>query len=176
MITLRPAVPADAVPLAALARQTFLDTFVHGFQIPYPEADLAVFLEKSYDPEVLRRSLSDPSRWWLVAERDGALVAFAEAGPCGLPHPEVSPDHGELKRLYLDRTAQGQGLGLAMLKQALAWLERRAHGPLWIGVWSGNLRAQRLYTNQGFVKVGEYDYPVGSWNDREFILRRAARP
>ena len=24
----------------------------------------------------------------------------------------------------------------------------------------------------GFAKAGEYDYPVGAWNDHEFILRR----
>ena len=45
-------------------------------------------------------------------------------------------------------------------------------GALWIGVWSGNAKAQRLYAAHGFEKVGEYDYPVGAWRDREFILRR----
>ena len=40
-------------------------------------------------------------------------------------------------------------------------------GPLWIGVWSGNDKAQRLYAAYGFEKAGEYDYPVGAWRDRE---------
>ena len=31
-----------------------------------------------------------------------------------------------------------------------------------------------LYERHGFGKVGEYDYPVGAWRDREFIFRRGA--
>lgn len=172
MTTLRLAVPTDAPALSILAERTFVDTFVRGFGIPYPAADLAEFSRKSFDQAGLRALLSDPARWWLVAEQEGRLVGFAEAGPCGLPHPEASPAHGELKRLYLDQPAQGQGLGKLMLERALAWLEQRAPGPLWLGVWSGNTRAQKLYTDHGFAKAGEYDYPVGSWRDREFILRR----
>ncbi|RYE91924.1 MAG: GNAT family N-acetyltransferase, partial [Myxococcales bacterium] len=76
--------------------------------------------------------------------------------------------------LYVDQAAQGLGLGKEMLERALGWLEQRAPGPLWLGVWSGNLRAQRLYERYGFGKVGEYDFPVGAWRDREFIFRRDA--
>jgi ribosomal protein S18 acetylase RimI-like enzyme len=43
---------------------------------------------------------------------------------------------------------------------------------LWIGVWSENYGAQRLYGRHGFTKVGEYEFPVGEVRDREFILRR----
>lgn len=175
MPTLRLATPEDAASLSALAERTFVDTFVRGFQIPYPEADLAAYRRKAFELTELRASLLDPARWWLVAEQGGTLIGFAEAGPCGLPHPEASPAHGELKRLYLDQPAQGQGLGRAMLDRALSWLEQRAEGPLWLGVWSGNLKAQNLYFRHGFTKVGEYDYPVGSWLDREFILRRDGR-
>ena len=175
MITIRRATEGDAAALAELGARTFVDTFVRGFQIPYPADDLAAYMKKAYSAEALRACLVDPARHWLVAERAGELVAFAEAGPCGLPHPEASAEHGELKRLYLDRSVQGQGLGPELLQRSLDWLEARAPGPLWIGVWSGNERAQRLYTRRGFQKVGEYDYPVGAWLDREHILRRDAR-
>ena len=42
----------------------------------------------------------------------------------------------------------------------------------WIGVWSGNEKAIRLYGHYGFRPVGEYKFPVGDWLDDEFILRR----
>ena len=42
----------------------------------------------------------------------------------------------------------------------------------WLGVWSGNLRAQRFYRRYGFEKAGEYNYPVGKVVDREFIFHR----
>ena len=169
---IRPARPDDAEPLAALGRQTFIDTFVRGFAIPYPARDLATFLDASFDPATITRKMAEPGAAWWVAERGGDLLAFANAGPNGLPHPQARHSHAELRRLYVDRAAQGLGLGTALLEQALEWMALNSDGPLWIGVWSGNLKAQKLYAAHGFEKAGEYQYPVGAWLDDEFILRR----
>jgi len=171
-IVIRPAHPDDAAALGALGRQTFIDTFVEGFGIPYPEADLKAFLDASFDPEPMRKKLAEPGCAWWVAERNGELLAFANAGPNGLPHPEARPEHMELRRLYVSKAAQGLGLGTKLLSLSLAWMEAHTQGTLWIGVWSGNEKAQRLYAAYGFEKAGEYDYPVGAWRDHEFILRR----
>ncbi len=169
---IRPGRPDDAPALAVLGRRTFLDTFVEGFGIPYPPADLAAFLDESFDCETLARRLSGPAEAWWVAERDGELLAFANAGPNTLPHPQAQPTHAELRRLYVAEEAQGLGLGTALLGTALAWMEAHTDGPLWIGVWSGNSKAQKLYAAHGFTKAGEYQYAVGSWRDDELILRR----
>ena len=107
-----------------------------------------------------------------MAEREGELLAFANAGPNTLPHPDARPTQMELRRLYVSRAAQGLGLGTRLLTLSLDWMEAHTDGPLWIGVWSGNLKAQKLYAAHGFEKVGEYQYPVGRWLDDEFILRR----
>ena len=169
---IRPAVEADAEALGALGRQTFIDTFVDGFGIPYPADDLEAFLDASFSAGATRTKLKEPGAAWWVAERDGALLAFANAGPNTLPHPDARPGHAELRRLYVAKSAQGLGLGTKLLAVALTWMEANTTGPLWIGVWSGNLKAQKLYAAYGFEKAGEYQYPVGAWLDDEFILRR----
>jgi len=171
-LEIRPARPEDAPALGALGRQTFIDTFVTGFGIPYPEDDLKAFLDASFDPEPTLKKLAEPGCAWWVAERDGELLAFANAGPNGLPHPDARPSHMELRRLYVARAAQGLGLGTRLLTLSLEWMQAHTNGPLWIGVWSGNEKAQRLYAAHGFEKAGEYEYPVGAWRDHEFILRR----
>lgn len=169
---IRPAVETDAEALGALGRQTFIDTFVDGFGVPYPADDLAVFLDASFSTDAVREKLKEAGAAWWVAERDGELLAFANTGPNTLPHPEARPSHTELRRLYVAKAAQGLGLGTKLLAVALEWMEANTDGPLWIGVWSGNVKAQRLYAAYGFEKVGEYQYPVGDWLDDEFILRR----
>lgn len=169
---IRRARPEDAESLAAVGRRTFIETFVEGFAIPYPEADLKAFMAKSFDVETTRTRLADPVEGWWVGEKDGVIVAFANAGPNGLPHPEATPGHAELRRLYVSKAAQGLGLGTRLLDAALDWMAANTDGPLWIGVWSGNLKAQKLYAAYGFEKAGEYQYPVGDWLDDEFILRR----
>lgn len=171
---IRPARPDDAPALSVLGRQTFIDTFVaeDGFAIPYPADDLEAYLHASFGVEATAVKLAETGAAWWVAERDGDLLAFANVGPNGLPHPDAGVGNMELRRLYVGKAAQGLGLGTQLLALSLEWMETHTVGPLWIGVWSGNLKAQKLYAAYGFEKAGEYQYPVGAWNDHEFILRR----
>lgn len=169
---IRRATPADADALSAIAKATFAETFGH----LYPPEDLAAFLEDVYAPAKMRAELSDPAKAAWLVEADDEVVGHAFAGPCDLPHAEVTPRCGELKRLYLLKTHQRGGVGSRLLGEALGWLEAQGSSRLWVGVWSENYAAQRLYERHGFKKVGEYDFPVGRVRDREFILSRSAQP
>ena len=164
---LRRATAEDAQALAEVGEATFVETFGH----MYSPKDLADFLAAEQSPDRYRAwALDDRYALWL-AEADGRAVGFALAGPCTLPHAEVTPACGELKRIYLRREAQGSGIGGRMLAAALDWLTAPGRD-LWIGVWSENHGAQRLYGRHGFEKVGTYFFEVGEQRDFEFILRR----
>ena len=169
---IRPATPDDVEALAALKLATFRETFVDGFAIPYPPDDRAAFEQASYAPAAIAAELADPDHATWIAETDGSLLGYAHVGPCKLPHPDVRPGAGELYQLYLRGEAQGIGLGGRLLTVALDYLKATRPGPVWLGVWSGNLRAQAVYQAMGFTRVGAYRFPVGSWFDDEFIYRR----
>ncbi|MEQ1802528.1 MAG: GNAT family N-acetyltransferase [Gammaproteobacteria bacterium] len=169
----RRAGPGDVVALASLARDTFVATFGH----LYTPEDRTAFLEKSQTVAAYTPLLADPRIGvWVAEDSQGALVGFLTAGPCKLPVPALEPGAGEIRQLYLRSTAQGGGLGTRMLVTGLEWLAAQGHAPLYVGVWSGNFGAQRLYGRFGFEKIGEYDFPVGEHLDREFILRRRTPP
>jgi ribosomal protein S18 acetylase RimI-like enzyme len=171
--TIRPARPGDVAALAALKLATFRETFLDGFGIPYPPADLARFEVESYSPEKVASEIADPRHMTWVAEgADGGLLAYAHCGPCKLPHPDVTPASGELYQIYLRRDAQGLGLGKALLSLSLDWLAQAYPGPQWLGVWSGNGKAQTFYAAAGFRKVGDYHFMVGDHRDDEYIYRR----
>ena len=166
-LVIRRASQSDAEALAAVGAATFTEAFGHY----YPKSDLDAFLAEAHSVETARRYLADPAcAAWLV-EAGGQAVGHALAGPCDLPHPEVTPSCGELKRIYVLAAWRG-GVGSRLLNQALAWLERDGPRRLWIGVFSANHGAQRLYRRHGFEKVGEYHFQVGMSRDDEFILRR----
>ena len=167
---LRRAAPADAEALAAIGVATFTETFGH----LYPPQDLASFLADAYGPARLQADLADPRKAIWLAQAGGETIGYALAGPCDLPHPQVTPDDGELKRLYLLGRAQGAGLGGRLFETAMAWLQKDGPRTVWIGVWSENLGAQRLYLRHGFLKCGEYGFRVGQTIDNEIILRRGA--
>ena len=166
----------DALDDAGLSgdRRAATEALVADLERLHPADDLAAFLDASFSPEAIRAKLNEPGAAWWVAERNGELLAFANTGPNTLPHPEARSSHAELRRLYVAKAAQGLGLGTKLLAVALAWMEAHSDGPLWIGVWSGNLKAQKLYAAYGFEKAGEYQFPVGRWLDDEIILRRGA--
>lgn len=166
--TIRRARIEDADILADLGRRTFVESLGH----LYRPHDLAEFLATAYSPEATLRDLTAPDRAAWLVERDGEQIGLALAGTCSLPHPEVTPACGELKRIYLLRDHQNGGLGARLFGDVLAWLERDGPRTLWIGVWSGNLGAQRFYARAGFELAGEYGFQVGSVVDREFIMRR----
>lgn len=118
--------------------------------------------------------LSDPAYATWLLESGGVAIGYATAGACSLPHADVAPGDGELKRLYVLQEHQGGGRGSRLFDVALAWLLRDGPRTLWIGVWSENHGAQRFYARHGFERVGDYDFVVGHTRDHEFILRRGA--
>jgi len=166
--TLRRATADDAETLSTLATRTFVETFGH----LYPRADLEPFLADTYSIEPQRALLSAPDHAIWLLEHATAPVGYALAGPCTLPHPDVTAGDGELKRLYVIQPLQTQGLGVHLMQAALDWLLRGGPRTLWLGVWSDNHRAQRFYARYGFTKAGEYLYKVGDSRDREFIFKR----
>lgn len=170
-VEIRRAGPEDAQALSRIACRTFTETFGH----MYPAEDLEDFLRTSYSIEECGRTLVDPRyAVWLV-ESDGEAVGHAMAGPCGLPHADVKPGDGELKRLYLAKEAQNGGWGGRLCQAALDWLERDGPRRIWISVFSENHGAQRFYARLGFAKVAEYEFIVGRQRDHEFMFRRDAR-
>ena len=159
----------SASALAVLAQKTFIDKFGH----IYAEEDLAVFLENSVSPAVFQRYQDDPNcTIWTCQTGNGTLIGYAIAGPCDLPIDNREANAGELKRIYIDQSAQGVGIGAEMITHILEWLGEHYH-PLYLGVFSENLGAQELYKRFGFEIVGEYFFVVGKHRDHEFIMRRS---
>ena len=186
---LRRATPEDAEALSTLASTCYIQTFGQ----LYSSEDLDRFIHEAYSPEVLRGELADPQRptWLLFLEEseadattpectdartasEGKLIGYVTVCPAHLPHPDVKPTDGEVQRLYLLREYQGGGRGSMMLRHAIDYLLADGPRPLWIGCFSENFGAQRLYGRHGFKLVGEYKFMVGDHADREFIMRREA--
>ncbi len=168
METIRKATTDDAEALARISRETFDAAFGD----LYAEADLAAFVRDSYAVEKARRELADPEIGVWLLEADGRAVGYVLAGPCKLDNPEVTASCKEIHRLYLMPDYQSGGRGARLMEVAMRWLERDRPRRIWLGVFSGNPRAQRFYERLGFRKVGEHTFKVGERVDHEFTYRR----
>jgi ribosomal protein S18 acetylase RimI-like enzyme len=172
-LNIRTATDADIPTLSRIGHQTFVETFLDGFRIPYSQSDLASFLPAAYGEDAIAGYQANPEYQHFVAESDGEPIGYALVGPNGLPHEDARPEDGELKRIYLLKSAQGLGAGKALYDASINWLERNGPRRIWLGVWSGNEKAQGFYARNGFAKVGEYKFVVGDTLDHEFIMLRA---
>ena len=199
---IRRATPADAEALSALSRTCFTQTFGHLYAPSDLDAFLDeayapdILLAELEDPDRATWLLFDdpsdedgdpspspaddpnapePQSQAPASSATQAPIGYVTACPAHLPHPDVSPDDGEIQRLYILQGHQGGGRGTALLTTALEWLERDGPRTLWIGVWSENYGAQRFYARHGFEVVGDYSFMVGDHADYELITRRPAR-
>jgi ribosomal protein S18 acetylase RimI-like enzyme len=169
---IRRAIADDAAILAELGATTFTETFGH----LYSAEDLQTFLAGSHSLDAWTRGLADHRRAvWIAAFADGTPIGFVAVGACKLPVENREPTAGEIQQLYVLARHRNLRLGSRLMELGLEWLEVQGRAPLYIGVWSENLGAQRFYGRYGFSKVGEYGFPVGKTVDREFILKRLSK-
>lgn len=166
---LRPATLDDAPAIAALAQETFRDTFNH-----YPPEDRAAHLAHYYTPHVFASQMENGGTDIWLAEAGGGLVAYAQIGAYKLPLAPPALPVIELYKLYVRRDWKGKKIGGALMDKTFAIAQARRARALYLGVWEGNVSAQRFYARYGFEKIGEYDYPpIGQVVDREWIMRKA---
>ena len=78
----------------------------------------------------------------------------------------------ELKRLYVVRAWQGQGVAQALMDAALDAARARDAQTLWLGVWERNPRAVAFYRKYGFTRVGEHAFVLGGDRQTDWLLAR----
>jgi [ribosomal protein S5]-alanine N-acetyltransferase len=162
-VSVRDALPADAEAIARVASASWAETYRDIFE----PAFIAEFLDANYQPpslaEQAERSTNLDDRHFLVAERDGEVVAFAQFG--------VGPRGPELFRIYADPPHFGTGAGTALLDE----LHRRIAGQVdtyTVEVHANNARGRTFYDRHGFVIVGEGTLVPGG----DLVLRRTLAP
>lgn len=120
LVSVRDARPGDAARIAAIADASWQDTYRGIFAPTFIDE----FLARNYVPQDLaaqaERAASADDRHFLVAERDGTVVAFAQYG--------VGPNGPELFRIYADPVHYGSGAGHALLDELHARLRGRVDG------------------------------------------------
>ena len=165
-VTYRAAKAEDAAALAALARETFVETFGHLYR---PE-DLNAFLDEHKTESAWDKALADPQSRVRVAEEDGALVGYCKVGLVPTLDYECAGKRvSELKELYVRSTHQGAGMAPVLMDWALDVARDAASDEMILSVWSENIRAQRFYKRYGFDWHADTYFMVGSHRDDEHL-------
>ncbi|MFP3942241.1 MAG: N-acetyltransferase family protein [Thermoanaerobaculia bacterium] len=142
-----------------LATHVFLDTYATDGIRP----DLAREVLAGYSPQAFAERLADPATAFLLAERAGHLVGFAEVTaerPCPSEEESARTASTQLVRLYVQGRFQGRGIGRELLQRAEEVASDAGAAGLWLAAWSGNHGALRFYARLGYETVGRADHVV----------------
>ncbi len=164
-IRYRTAKPTDAFNLAALGRETFVETFGH----LYTPENLAAFLENHAEAR-WAEELADPAITVRVAEAGDCLAAYAKLGPPTLPFEPRGPSI-ELRQFYVLKPWHGTGIARDLMRWTIEEARSRGADDLYLSVFVDNHRARRFYERYGFEFVAPYAFMVGTHADEDHILR-----
>lgn len=165
---IRPATPADADRLAALAERTFRETYAEHNTAD----DMERYVAAHFGPARQRAELSAPGHRVLLAEADGREAGYVQLATGPAPDCVGGESPLEIARFYVDRPWQGRGLAPALMGAAVGTARDAGAGVLWLGVWERNLRAIAFYRKSGFREVGTQHFLLGADRQQDLVLAR----
>jgi GNAT superfamily N-acetyltransferase len=149
----------DASRLALVGAATFLETFAGILD----GSAIVAHCDAEHSAAAYSRYLGAGCKAWLAETREGSAPAgFALLGSSSLPGTDPDGADLELKRIYSLSRFHGTGLGGALMAEALAYASREGAQRLLLGVYAGNERAMAFYKKQGFSRIADRRFRVGS--------------
>jgi GNAT superfamily N-acetyltransferase len=167
-MTIRRGTAADASTLAALARDTFFDTFAS----TNDPADMALHLERAYGVPQQAAELTDAAVITLLVEAEGHAVAYAQLRTGHVPDGVTGARPIELWRFYVVRDWHGRGIAQALMDRVMTEAREAGAETMWLGVWEHNPRARAFYGKCGFADVGEHVFLFGTDPQTDRVMAR----
>ncbi|MGB3769442.1 MAG: GNAT family N-acetyltransferase [Phormidesmis sp.] len=172
-LSIRVAKEQDVEAIAHLSIQTFRDTFATSDNA----ADTEAYLQSHFQIQQISTELADNKNTFLLAclEDSSELIGYAKLR-AGVTESCVTGENPiELERLYVDKTALGQGIGARLMQFCLDRASTQNYDTLWLGVWEHNQRAIEFYSRWEFVTVGSHIFTMGSDDQNDLIMQRPTK-
>jgi phosphinothricin acetyltransferase len=165
-VAIRPATPADIPAITRIYAQA-VTCGTASFELEPPDqTEMASRL----------RTLLDGGYPYIVAEIGGALAGYAYAGPY---RPRPAYRYSVEDSIYIDPTAQRQGVGRALLERLIVECERRGYRQMIAVIGdSAQTPSIALHRAAGFRMIGNIEnvgYKFDRWLD-SVLMQRALGP
>jgi ribosomal protein S18 acetylase RimI-like enzyme len=143
MPTLRPACESDLAVLVQLSGTLADHDIALGQRRP---------VRSSADPTAaIAKALADPSQHHVavIVDEDGDVIGMCRTALMGDEHPCAAHIHD----IIVDEPYRSQGLGQALLDDAITWCEKRGIDEVCLGVAPLSTRSRRFYELYGFEET-----------------------
>lgn len=164
--TIRKVTTDDLHALQDISRETFKATF-DPFTKP---ADMDKFLDEGYADEKLLAEINNPDSqfFFLIVEKE--IAGYLKVNVGSAQTENLRPNALEVERIYLRAKFQHRGLGLVLIKLAEKIAREADKDYMWLGVYEHNLNAQKFYARDGFQRVSQHVYQVGTDPQIDYLL------
>jgi ribosomal protein S18 acetylase RimI-like enzyme len=167
-----PASPGQSGQIAALARETFLQTYA-GTTI---EAHLTAYVDEHFTEDAMRSELETPGFQFLTAWVEDDLAGYAKLRRDRQP-PGISETRClQLERIYILKAFQARGIGHRLLDNIRDMARTAGDRVLWLQVWQQNEQALAFYHKSGFTICDTAAFRLGSEVTRDYIMRSDIYP
>ena len=174
-LLIRPASLADLDVLRRLGAATFRETYS---AISDPR-EVDEYADENFTAAKVAAWFSRPCARTLLAFVGESPVGYAHVRSAKVPACVSDRKAVELSRLYLLASAQGSGVGGALIAAAIAEIAALGGETVWLGAYDRNVKALAFYTRRGFVQVGTHEFEFGGQIYADPVLTRRvshARP
>lgn len=150
---------SHAEAIAKTGKQSFRDAFDHQFS----KADeLREYLENTYSLTKIEKSITKPDNVYFVALNDNEVIGFAKM-KIESAHKVIKPaKQSELQKIYILKEFHGTGAGKGLIDAVINQSKEIGTEQLWLDVEIHNLKAKRFYEKNGFSKVGDHSFVIGT--------------
>ena len=152
--------------LEKICRKTFYDTFHE----QNTKEDMELFLDSSFNTDVLRFELSQPFNHFFFAKINEEIVGYLQLSTAR--SLELVGEVLEISRIYVATESIGSGVGKALMEFALAFAKQMKKRIVFLGVWEHNEKAILFYERFGFTKFGAHIFMVGKDAQTDLLMKK----
>ncbi len=153
--------------IASIGKKSFRNAFERLFK---SKEELFEYLEYTYDPLKLTKSLRKENNIYLLAFADGQPVGFAKVKRHSLNDQIESGAQMELQKIYVLPEWHGHGIGTSLLKEVRSIAREIYPDYIWLDTHVSNVSAIRLYETNGYKKMGTYSFTIGTQTFDYFLM------
>lgn len=160
-------VKTEELPLLVkITRQTFYDTF----HAQNTQENMEMFLDSSFNIDVLKFELSQPFNYFFFAKVGEQIVGYLQLSTAN--SLEWAGEVLEISRIYVTKENLGSGIGKALLNFAFSFARKMKKKIVYLGVWEHNITAIRFYEKFGFKRSGEHKFMVGKDAQTDWVMKK----
>lgn len=159
---------SDLQTLQKMSIETFSDTF----KDQNTTENLTTYLEQAYHTEQLRNELNNPDSTFLFLKDKQEIVGYLKVNVNTAQSENIAEEALEVERIYIKKTAKGQGYGRKMIVKAEELANQKKKKLIWLGVWEHNSHARDFYKHLGFVETSEHSFYMGSEKQLDIIMTK----